>query len=57
MNSKQIAGYRSRIVAAINGCADGAYVEIDLTTARKIIEICDQLSRIEKNHETPEEAA
>jgi hypothetical protein len=37
--AKQIAGYRSRVVAGIRACDDGATVELDITTARHIATI------------------
>lgn len=50
---RQIAGYRSQVKAAINGCQDGAYVTIDLKTAHAILDICDQAIHAEKNAEQP----
>jgi hypothetical protein len=40
--SRQIQGVRSQLVAALNCCDDGAYVSVDIRTARNLIEVCDQ---------------
>lgn len=49
-SSTQLRGVKSRVTAAINVCSDGAYVEIDLKTARNLLEVCDQAIHTEKGH-------
>lgn len=50
-NSKELAGVRSQLKAAINACDDGAYVTLDLKSACNLLEICDQAIHTEKGHE------
>jgi len=38
----QIMGYRAQVVGAIRSDRTGSEVVLDLTTARAIVEICDQ---------------
>lgn len=38
----QIRGYRSVLQAVINACDNGSEVTVDLTTCRKLVEICKQ---------------
>lgn len=52
-NSRQLAGVRSQLVAAINACTNGAYVELDIRSARNLIQVCDQAIRTEQGHEPP----
>jgi hypothetical protein len=49
-NSKSLRGYKSRIVAALNANKDGAYVEIDYSTATALLEILDQAIHMEEGH-------
>jgi len=37
--SRQIRGFNAQLVAAINASTDGAIVELDITTARRISEL------------------
>lgn len=39
----QVRGYQANLIGGISACEDGAYVEIDMTTARALVEICQQL--------------
>ena len=50
-NSAQLRGVRSQLVAAINCSSDGAYAQVNLTTARSLVEVCDQAIRTEVGHE------
>lgn len=50
-NSAQLRGVRSRLTSAINQCADGAYVTLDIRSARNLQEICDQAIHTEIGHE------
>lgn len=50
-NSRQIRGYRSQVVAALNLNKDGAHVEIDYSTATALLEILDQTIHTEEGHE------
>lgn len=56
-SSKQIVAQRLRAVRMLNTSRDGATVEIDTTTLRNLIEICDQAIWTERNHEHPDERA
>lgn len=49
--SAQIRGYRAQLVGAINACTNGAQIELDITTARRIVEILDQAIHSEEGHE------
>ncbi len=40
--SRQIAGYRAQVQGALNADRTGAEITIDITTARALVEICDQ---------------
>lgn len=51
MNSRQMQGYRAQLVGAINQCQNGATVELDLTSANKIVELLDLLIHYERNFE------
>lgn len=53
-NSKQIAGVRSQLKAALNHCTNGAEVMVDIKTVRNLLEICDQAMHTEMGHEMPE---
>jgi hypothetical protein len=53
--SARMRGYRNQLKGAINSCQNGAYIELDLTSAEAILDMCDQLIRIEKEHEQPED--
>jgi hypothetical protein len=48
--SRQLMGVKSQLTSAINGCTDGAYVSIDLKTARNLSEVCDQAIHTEEGH-------
>lgn len=50
-NERQIRGLQSQIQGAINASENGAYIEIDITTGRAIIDICKQARHTEKGHE------
>ena len=50
--SNQIRGVRAILTRDINACTDGAYVTIDLKTARNLQEICDQAIHTEEGHGT-----
>ena len=53
-NSRQLAGVRSRLQAAINEHDATAYSEgvtLDFKTARNLLEVCDQAIYTEKGHE------
>lgn len=50
-NSRQIKGVRSQLVGELNANTDGAYVTIDIKTARNLVEICDQAIHTEEGHE------
>ena len=52
-NSRQIDGYRAQLVSAVRQCQDGAYVQLDLRSAEKIVLILDQAIHIERGHEPP----
>ena len=43
MTRKQIQGYRNNLKGAVNACDNGATVELDLTTAQKLVEVIDSL--------------
>lgn len=43
MTSLQVRGYRAQLVGAINRDRTGAEIALDLTSARKIVELLDQL--------------
>ena len=45
MTRKQIQGYRNNLKGAVNACDNGATVELDLTTAKKLVEIIDALQK------------
>jgi hypothetical protein len=49
-NSRQIAGVRAQLVGAIRCCDNGAFVELDIKSARNLVEICDQAIWTEKGH-------
>ena len=48
--SAQLRGCRAQLVAAINASEDGAYVSLDIKSARNLVEICDQCIHIEEGH-------
>lgn len=50
-NSRQLRGVRSQLTVAINTSYNGAYAEVDLKTARNLLEICDQAIHTEEGHE------
>ena len=50
-NSAQLRGVRSQLVAAINACTDGATVDLDIRSARNLVEVCDQAIHTEVGHE------
>lgn len=56
-SSKQIVAQRLRAVRMLNTSRDGATVEIDTTTLRNLIEICDQAIWTERCQEHPDERA
>jgi hypothetical protein len=49
-NSAQIRGVKSQLTIAINLSENGAYAEVDLKTARNLLEICDQAIHTEEGH-------
>lgn len=49
--AQQIRGVRAMLKRDLNACADGAAVQIDLKTARNLIEVCDQAIHTETEHE------
>jgi hypothetical protein len=49
-NVSQILGHAAKLDAAINACNNGAYVTIDLKTARNLLDICAQAIHTEKGH-------
>lgn len=49
-NSQQLRGVRSQLVVAINTSEDGAYAQVDLKTARNLLEVCDQAIQTEEGH-------
>jgi hypothetical protein len=51
--SRQISGYRSQLISAINCSTDGAYAEVDLTTARNLVMILNQAIATEYAKEHP----
>lgn len=51
---RQLRGLQSQVRSAINRCTDGAYVELDITTAQKLIHALEQARHTERQHETPE---
>jgi hypothetical protein len=51
-DSRSLAGVRSQLVAAINACDDGAYVQVDMSTARNLVQVCDQAIHTEEGHGT-----
>ena len=53
-NSRQIKGVRAQLKGAINSCTDGAYVQLDIKTARNLLEVCDQAIHTEVGHEPPQ---
>jgi hypothetical protein len=50
--SNQLRGVRSQLQAALNACTNGAWVELDIKTAKNLIEICDQAIYTEEGHGT-----
>lgn len=52
---RQLRGLQAQVQAGINRCADGAYVELDLTTAQKLVHALEQARHVERNHEAPQE--
>jgi hypothetical protein len=51
-NSNQIKGVRAQLVGAINACTNGAKIELDIKSARNLVEICDQAIHTEEGHGT-----
>jgi hypothetical protein len=49
-NSRQIRGVRSQLQAALNACTNGSTIELDITTARNLIEVCLQAEHTEEGH-------
>jgi hypothetical protein len=49
--SSQIAGVRAQLKGAINCCDNGAQIELDIRTARNLLEICDQAIHTERGHD------
>lgn len=49
-NSRQIRGVRAQLMAAINSCENGAQIELDIRSARNLIEVCDQVIHTEERH-------
>ena len=49
-NSRQLAGMEGILTRAINDCTDGAYVTLDLTSARNLQEIVRQAKHTEVGH-------
>ena len=56
-SSTQIVAQRQRALRALNASQDGATAEIDTTTLRNLIEICDQAIWTERCQEHPDERA
>ena len=52
-SERQLRGVQANVQAALNRCRNGAYVTIDCTTARAIVEALKQARHTEKNHEPP----
>ena len=51
LTAKQVQGYRNNLVGAVRADKTGAEVVIDLTTARKIIDILDEhMTMLETDH-------
>lgn len=50
-NANQLRGVASQLTAALRSCTDGAYVELDIKTARNLLEICSQAIHTEVGHE------
>jgi hypothetical protein len=51
--SRQILGYRSQLISAINCSTNGEYAEVDLTTARNLVMILNQAAATEYAKEHP----
>lgn len=49
MKAAQIKGYRSQLVAAIRQCQNGAIVELDLSSAKGLLQALDHLLSGEPN--------
>jgi hypothetical protein len=49
--SAQLRGVRSQLTQAVNACMDGAYVTLDIKSARNLLEVCDQAIHTEEGHE------
>jgi hypothetical protein len=53
--SARMRGYRNQLKGAVNKAGFGFHVKLDMKTAEAILDMCDQLIRIEKEHEAPED--
>lgn len=42
LSARKIGGIRSNLVRDIRACTDGAHVTLDLSTARQLVQVCDQ---------------
>jgi hypothetical protein len=49
-SSRQIAGVRAQLQAAVNRCTDGAEVVLDVKSAWNLLEVCDQAAHTERGH-------
>ena len=47
---RQLIGVQAQVQAAINSCSDGATVELDLKTAKNVIEVIKQARHTETGH-------
>ena len=52
-NSKELAGVKSQVRAAINRPREGSDIVIDSKTALNLVEVCDQAIHTERGHEQP----
>jgi hypothetical protein len=50
-SSAELKGVRAQIVAAINACDNGAYVTLDIRSARNAVEVCNQAIHTEEGHD------
>lgn len=48
--SAQIRGYMAHLKYAIEHSPDGAYAQLDLTTSKRLLEICQQAKHTEEGY-------
>lgn len=52
---RELRGIQANVQGAINGCRDGAYVDLDYKTAKAVVEIIEQARHTEIQHTHPDE--